>query len=112
MQKKDILEEYIAGAKLHGIGTEEGDHKKANRAYARLNSAYRMLKEKDPDLHDLVTLIDHSDISVRLWSAAHLLLINSKVALPVLEKISEDKGPVAFSAEMTIKQWKGGKLFF
>lgn len=112
MEKENLLKQYISGAEEHGQGTESGDHKKANLAYSHINDAYKKLKEKNPKLTDLIPLLSHSNSSVRSWAASHLLSINSEAALPVLEKISQEKGLTAFSAEMTIKQWKEGKLEF
>ena len=112
MGKENLIKEYILGAEEHGKGTESGDHKRANLGYSRLNDSYKKLKEQDPNLCALEPLLNNSDKSVRSWAASHLLLVNSEVALPILEKISQEKGTVAFSAEMTIKQWREGKLNF
>jgi hypothetical protein len=40
MTSVDVVQEYIKGAALHGLGTESGDHEKANEGYKVLNKAY------------------------------------------------------------------------
>lgn len=113
MKTHELINEYIAGAELHGVGTQASDHEKANKGYAQLNGAYNILKEEDPKLAILRPLLKHDNLSVRLWAASHLLPLDSVIALPVLNEIARfKKGPFAFSAMMTIKQWQKGQLHF
>lgn len=111
MTAENTIETYISGAELHGVGTNGGDSEKTNLGYSILNEAYQLLK-KDNLLSRLKPLIEHNNVSVRLWSSSHLLHINSEVALPVLEAISKGSGLSAFDAKMTIKKWKEGTLSF
>lgn len=113
MIKRDTTKEFIEGALAHGTGMREKNPEKANLGYARLNSAYKLLKKNDPQLSALIPLLRHEDVSVRSTAAAHLLPIKPDIALPVLIEISKSKEkPFGFSAMMVIKQWKKGQLSF
>src|SRR4051812_45451301 len=112
MDTNIIVKEYREGALMHGVGTNSGDHKKANEGYSKLNAAYKIIKSEDPELNSLKELLNDEDSSVKSWAAAHLLLVDPKIAEPVLEEIAKEKGLVAFSAEMTLEQWRNNKLKF
>lgn len=57
----------------------------------------------------LEILLQHEDCSVRLW-AAYALLPVTKEAKEVIEKISKKNTIIGFDAEMTLIEWKKGRL--
>ncbi len=110
MTEKEAIESYITNAILHGKYTEAGDSKNTNIAHDKLIKSYKILKKQDSSLKQLIPLLQDNDISVRAWAATHLLPIDEKLALPVLEQLSKMNSFIGLSAEMTIESWKSGTL--
>ena len=113
-----FLEEYISAAITHGKATLEGDHKTANKQYSKLTKLYRTL-ENDESFAEacLEKLFDHTNASIRIWTAAHALGLNINVdqAIRVLQEASKDRslGILRLDAEMTLKEWQQkGRLKF
>jgi len=49
---------------------------------------------------------------VRIWAAAHALEFSPRDGEPVLVAIARLSEPIGFSAEMTLKEWRKGRLEF
>ncbi|MFA6172020.1 MAG: DUF2019 domain-containing protein [Patescibacteria group bacterium] len=101
----DLVNEYIEYAAEHGIGTEKGDYKKANKAYEKLMIIYHKIKENDPQFNLLLPLLKHDNPYVRLWSASHLLS-STKEAKKVLKQLMKQRGLASFDAKMTLQEWE------
>jgi hypothetical protein len=104
-------ENFISAAADHGRFTESGDFKKCNKAYDRIIEAIHKFKES-PDCGEgvLVHLLDYPDDSVKSWAAVCLLRLRPDEAMKILEDVAGRSGLVAFSAEMTLKEWQAGRL--
>ena len=103
---------FVEGARQHGEGTIEGDATATNMAYRKLISALREIR-KMPDKGEgfLFGLLDNDDPSVVTWSALHLLPFKEDEAVLALQKAAETAPPlIAFGAEMTLKEWRAGRL--
>lgn len=103
---------FIESAKDHGNGIVEGDPKKTNRAYDRVVSAVKELrKNSDRGEAFLVGLLDGEDCSVVRAAATYLLPLREMEAVQALERVAKDGLPlIAFGAEMTLKEWRAGRL--
>lgn len=104
-------ENFIAAAIDHGRFTLSGDFKNCNKAYDRIIVAARKLKDT-PDGGEavLIDLLSYADDSVKSWAAAYLLQLRPEEAVNTLEEVASRPGLVAFSAGMTLKEWRAGRL--
>jgi len=61
----------------------------------------------------LLPLLQHPDLGVRAWAAAHALEFAAAEGEPVLVATADIPGSlVSFSAKMTLRQWREGTLRF
>ncbi len=109
--KSDLIQKYKKAAELHGEGTLEGNSNKTSSAHDILIAVYSELKNND-SVKDLRVLIKDPNSSVRTWSAMHLLPFFEDESINVLDEVSKEKSLVGFSASMTLKEWRAGKLKF
>ena len=103
---------FVEGAREHGLYTVEGDAPATNRAYKKIILALKELRET-PDRGEsfLASLLQSEDLSVVTWAALYLLPSNPEEAVKALQKVaSEGKSLIAFDAEMTLKEWRAGRL--
>lgn len=98
----------------HGQATIAGDYKAANKAHDLIAAIYRELRFRGSDAQfALLVLLDDSNRRVRCWAAAHALEFAPDQGEKVLVEIAESEpGPTRLSAEMTIQEWRQGKLQF
>lgn len=90
---------------------KKDDSKAGNKCYDELLSiAVELCNENQ--LHELSVLLDNENDGVRFEAASKLLTINFEKAVNTLEKLTEKKGTLPFSAKMTLRQWKVGNLKF
>lgn len=105
------IEQYVEAAAAHGSHTKDGNAGACNRAYDRVILAVKALS-KLPDRGEagLLDLVDHPDESVQAWAATHLLPLREELACKTLERVAANNGLVAFSAGITLKEWRAGRL--
>lgn len=83
----------------------------ANRQHGIISAIFRELRERD--LQDaLLPLLESQDRDVRAWAAAHALTFAPDKGRRVLEHLSKESGIVALEAEMTLREWRAGRLKF
>lgn len=100
---------FIDAAVTHGDATERGDFVRANAAYVRMDELARSIRRSGPGV--FMELLEHSVPSVRAAAAFQLLPIEPVRASVVLTEVSKTpRSLVAFAAEMTLKEWKRGRL--
>lgn len=110
---KTLLSHYTRAAAEHGKATRAGDYETANRQYEIIAGVCRALRTRGPDAQqELLTLLDDDDADVRLWAATHALEFAPIQGESVLEEIGRSGGTAAFSAEMTLKEWRKSTLQF
>ena len=105
------LDTYRKAAQEHGAATLVGDSVAANKAHDVATSMYRRLKEAGR-VGELEGELSNPDPSVRLWASMHLLPILGEKSGAVLEKVSEEKSIIGFTAKITLREWRAGKLTF
>lgn len=111
MSLEEVLRDYVTAAQAHGAGTAEGSAAVTNRAYDRIVKAFSaILGHGKAGREAILSLCDHENESVRSWAAAHSLKYDATKAEKTLTGLSEGQGLLAFSAEMTLKEWKKGTL--
>lgn len=111
---KILVARYAAAAADHGRATENGDHKRANKAYKVIESVFRELRRRGPEaLRQLGSLLDSPDAGVQCWAGAHALEFAPEDAERALSAVASGNSRlIGLSAEMTLKQWRAGKLHF
>ncbi|QIA24371.1 DUF2019 domain-containing protein [Mesorhizobium sp. AA22] len=105
--------EYVEAAILHRQLLEDGNVRGSNAAFDHLIRAIKKIRNRaDRGRSFLLGLQTHSDENVRLWSAAHLLPLEEKIALAELKRLatSAKAWPVQSSAEVTAAEWRKGTL--
>ncbi len=103
------LEHYVEAAIEHCRGTETGDSDAANAAYERhgeLLARFFPVERRG----QLVPLLEHDNPSVRLFAAVDTYQLDPKRSAQVLETVAREPGLVGFSAEMTLRELKSGRL--
>lgn len=103
---------FIEAAKDHGRGIVDGDSQITNHAYDELVSAIRDLrKTRDRGELFLTGLLNEENLSVVRAAATYLLPLREVEAVHALERVAKDALPlIAFGAEMTLKEWRAGRL--
>jgi hypothetical protein len=109
-----LVARYAQAAAAHGRATEAGDAKSANEAYEAVAGLYGELRRRGQAAQRaLLPLLTNADLGVRAWVGAHALEFAATEAEPVLTAMSEiPKSLVSFSAKMTLREWREGKLRF
>ncbi len=108
-----LIDGYRAYAKRHGQATENGEHKEANKAAEQIAAAYRELRKHGEDAQrEILRLIADPDPGIRLWSASHALEFSQPEAQAALTELAKSKSLLGLSAEMTLKEWRAGRLRF
>ncbi|MEZ6003945.1 MAG: DUF2019 domain-containing protein [Planctomycetota bacterium] len=109
---QEMLESaYERAAAAQGAAGDNGDYRKANAAYDEVS---RVLKEvrrlPDRGMELLTRLARNENPHVRLWAATHLLPLDEVMALAVLSALTSEPPFCGINAEMTIQEWKAGRL--
>jgi hypothetical protein len=108
-----LVETYRIAARDHGRANASGDYRSGNRAHKRLALAYRTLRARGPGSQaKLLHLLRDRDVAVQGWAAAHALEFAPVAGEAVLAELTAQPGPVAFSARMTLQEWRAGRLRF
>jgi hypothetical protein len=108
---EDVLRTYAASARAHGVATENGDYKKANREHDKVIVALHKLRSFGEAGHRaLLDLLKDPQAHVRCWAATHLLDTHSERAVEILESLASSPGIVAFTARMVLSEWRNGEL--
>lgn len=105
---------YEEAAMMQWQALQDANAKAANIQYGRIEAIRRELRNRGREGESaLLTLMGSNNPHVRAWAAAHVLEFDPKRAEAELEQLAN--GPpsmVRLDAEMTLKQWRAGKLSF
>ncbi|AYD02439.1 hypothetical protein [Neorhizobium sp. NCHU2750] len=106
----ELLKVYRTNAVLHREATEAGNSRKANRAYEKIISAYKLLDQSEQGKTALKSLLADADDGVCVWAATHTLKHADGGALARLDAIAQGNGLISFNAQMVAKLWRAGEL--
>lgn len=109
-----LVRTYREAAVAHGVATEAGNYRAANRHHAALAEVYRELRKRgDKARFELLPMLDDVNAHVRTWAAAHALEFAPEQGEAVLNRLASG-GPsfVRLNAEMTLSEWRKGSLVF
>lgn len=95
-----------------GAGTVEvgGKPERWNLLVDRLQSLHLKLRQTSEGRKAITNLIDDENPTVRLWSAGYALGWSPKKAEKALEGLAEGAGLTSFSAKITLREFRSGKL--
>jgi len=106
------LEKYVHVCIANGEARERGNIKAGNKQADIVFSAYTILKENNR-LNELLGLLSHENLYVRLWAATHCLQFPNSNAEDVLEELAKLKGSVvSISAITSLFGWRNGMAKF
>ncbi|MBT3200824.1 MAG: hypothetical protein HN350_13015 [Phycisphaerales bacterium] len=109
--RKKLIEEYVVAAEEYGRCIQDGNPKGADKCVDVIEGAFVDIKAIGKEGFDeLSSLLELDDESVRLWASSHLLNYPEYNSLSVLEKIKNSTTILALTAEVTLDQWRNGKV--
>ena len=106
-------EEYLAAAVAFEEARERYDHKRSNKLHDKLYNAAREIRLNSADGGEafFASLLNHPMPYVSLCAAFNLIPLNPKLARVTYERLAKvEEGEIGFAAEMTLKEWKAGRL--
>jgi hypothetical protein len=105
-----LVARYQSAARRHGAATTSIA---ANKAADEIAAIYRELRTRSSNATaGLLSLLHDADPSVRGWAAAHALEFAPEQGIPVLQQLAASPGLVGLNAEMTLSEWRAGRLRF
>lgn len=109
----ELIETYRTAALAHLAHSAQGAYKKANPQAEIIAACYRELRGRGARSQEaLLILLDDGDAAVRAWAGAHALEFAPDLAEPVLIALEASGSLAAFSARMTLREWRAGRLAF
>jgi hypothetical protein len=109
----ELIDAYRVAAASHGVATEGDDYEQANEMADRVANIYSELRRRGPTAQtNLLSLLADEAAGARLWSASHALEFAPQEGERVLEALVSAGTLLGFSAEMTLKEWRAGRLRF
>ena len=97
----------------HGRTSVLCDFRDGNPEADTVAGVYRELRRRGREAQRaLLPLVDDEEEGVRVWAAAHALEFALGVGEPALTLLSQGVGPAAFTATVTLCQWRKGELSF
>ena len=106
-----LATQYADAASAHGVATGVGDSDAANSAHDVIAGIYRTLRERGHERH-LLPLLEHADPAVAAWAAAHALEFAPEDGERRLTELAQSEDLIGFGAEMTLSEWRAGRLSF
>jgi hypothetical protein len=89
------------------------DYRKGNKAHDRMMITAKSIRLSHPDGGEkfFTSLLTHNELYVVSVAAFNLIPFNPKLARATYERLAKDgEGEIGFNAEMTLKEWKAGRL--
>lgn len=107
---RKLMTAYTNAATRYGHALSRCDFKEVNRQAARLSKLYLAIRSQPHDsrVEMLLPLLNHIQLGVRLWAAAHALEFAPQLAEPVLHRLMNAKGLASQIAAATLRDWHSG----
>lgn len=103
-----MVEKYRNAAE----GTSSSIPQEANESHDRMHGYYKTLRKSDSGRRGISALMTDPSPHVRCWAAAHSLAWQPGIARAVLDALVNADGPCAFDAEITLREFREGRLTF
>src|SRR5687767_10244301 len=102
---------YSEAAAAHGKESDKADPDIGNQQADIIATVYSELRRRGRDAQlALLPLLKHTDPHVRGWTGAHALEFASAEGVATLEELRKCGGMLGFDAEITLEEWRKGKL--
>ena len=105
----ELVARYAEAARVHGEATVTGSHP-ANNEADLIAAAYRELRRRGSEL--CAPRPAGETEGVTAWAGAHALEFAPEQGEPVLAKLAESPGLLGFGAQITLREWRAGRLTF
>jgi hypothetical protein len=114
MLDKESVTRILAEYRQAAVVTDDlADTEKQNQAAHRIHACYKALRETEEGRAGIIALMSDPSPHVRAWAAAHSLQWMPDAAQEVLEALrDENVFPYSFDAEMTLEEYRKGRLSF
>src|SRR5262249_16368871 len=110
---EELVELYKRAASEHGQTNARRDYTAGNPAADQIVAIYHEIRSRGIEhQRKLLPLLLSEDRGVREWAAAHSLEFEPRQGEAVLSELEKMEGMEGFSARMTLKTWREGKLRF
>lgn len=113
MNEPESTAELLARYEVLAIAWD-GEHtaRLANRIFDQLHSIAVKLRAEDEGRRGLELLLTHENRGVRLKAASDCLAWGSAGAVAALEGLVSPRGAHSLTAEMTLQEYKAGRMRF
>lgn len=105
-----LKEMFVTAAIKHGEGTEQGNHKLANKQYKIIEKSINELKSIENGIDEFEGLLEHEVDYVRLWCARYLLASRNMKAKRALSELISKPGFLGLTAKLTLDEWDKGNI--
>jgi hypothetical protein len=106
-----LINEYIDAAKGYGEGISNGNSKLSDQYFDKIEKLFQEINSLESSgLDEIAKLLQHENESVRLWASSHLLNYPKYASFMILEKIKNSGTILGLTAEVTLDQWRNGKI--
>jgi hypothetical protein len=110
VDSEKVLAKYVDAIIANKKALNNADPKTANKHYKVLVKSLHQLEAVGERREALLSLLSHEIPDVRGVAAAHLIDIEPKRAVYVLEELAKSGGVAGFEANMVLKLWREGKF--
>lgn len=90
----------------------ERNARKSNRIFVKLHKLDLALRTSETGRASVESLLSHSNRGVRLKAASACLAWDSAPAVAVLEDLVDPRGFRSLEAEMTLREYRAGRMRF
>ena len=111
MEVEELLKDFEETAIQQFEVQDTGNYKKSDRLLEKINKISKKLHGIG-EIDTLKILLNHSHVNVRFLAACSLLPFFTKESEKVLEEIACLGKHPAFTAKMTLQEWRKGNIKF
>jgi hypothetical protein len=111
LSTSELVAYYREAARAHARATLDGNSLAAYENAAVIAAVHRELRQRHRQ-SALLALLDDPERGVRGWAGAHALEFAPEQAEAALSALAESSDLIAFDAEMTLQEWRAGRLRF
>ncbi len=107
----NLIQKYIELTTEHGELMQNGDDKNGNMVHSKIGRIVLEIQQSDKETKiEYYKLLDHSNTSVKCWTAIELIGTKENKSIDVLNNLSKEKGLISLTASSLIDMWKKGMI--
>lgn len=112
MSETDVAHLVVEYEQLSIAWEGERVARKANRIFDKAHAIASRLRASEDGRKAFESLLDHHNRGVRLKAASECLAWGSEAALVTLEALVDPPGPYSLDAEMSLREYRAGRMRF